>query len=265
MMVWQGLRRKVSILITAALLFSSLSVGMPGAGAFNFAEDPIDCEITLLSNPPAGGSVAGGGTYLSGETVIVSAAPRSGYRFINWTENGQEVSPDPDYTFTATNNLTLVANFTLREEWVVEADFTAEPLSGMAPLSVQFADESTGSIAGWTWYFGDEDFLSPWVRVTNTAAWSARYNHRSVVQPDGSIVLIGGNDSSSPYKTDVWRSTDGGTTWSLMSAAGGWSPRENFAIAALPDGTLVLMGGGMGATLIMTYGDQQTMVPIGLW
>jgi PKD repeat protein len=36
-----------------------------------------------------------------------------------------------------------------------EADFTAEPVSGIAPLSVQFTDQSKGEIAGWVWDFGD--------------------------------------------------------------------------------------------------------------
>ena len=36
-----------------------------------------------------------------------------------------------------------------------EADFTAEPVSGMAPLSVQFTDQSKGEIIGWAWDFGD--------------------------------------------------------------------------------------------------------------
>jgi PKD repeat protein len=35
------------------------------------------------------------------------------------------------------------------------ANFSATPLSGTAPLSVTFADSSTGSITGWQWDFGD--------------------------------------------------------------------------------------------------------------
>jgi PKD repeat protein len=36
-----------------------------------------------------------------------------------------------------------------------DADFTAEPLSGFAPLAVQFTDTSGGDPATWTWDFGD--------------------------------------------------------------------------------------------------------------
>src|SRR6185312_12325585 len=35
------------------------------------------------------------------------------------------------------------------------ADFTANPTSGNAPLSVQFTDRSTGTISSWDWNFGD--------------------------------------------------------------------------------------------------------------
>lgn len=36
------------------------------------------------------------------------------------------------------------------------AQFTADPVSGKAPLSVLFIDKSTGVVSGWAWEFGDE-------------------------------------------------------------------------------------------------------------
>src|SRR3989442_3932114 len=35
------------------------------------------------------------------------------------------------------------------------ANFTANPTSGQAPLTVQFTDQSTGTITAWDWNFGD--------------------------------------------------------------------------------------------------------------
>ena len=35
------------------------------------------------------------------------------------------------------------------------ADFTADPTTGLVPLTVSFTDLSTGSITSWHWYFGD--------------------------------------------------------------------------------------------------------------
>ena len=38
------------------------------------------------------------------------------------------------------------------------ANFTGTPTSGVAPLTVQFTDLSTGSPTGWNWSFGDGNF-----------------------------------------------------------------------------------------------------------
>jgi len=35
------------------------------------------------------------------------------------------------------------------------AAFTANPTSGIAPLDAQFTDQSTGTVTGWSWDFGD--------------------------------------------------------------------------------------------------------------
>jgi PKD repeat protein len=37
----------------------------------------------------------------------------------------------------------------------VTAHFSANPTSGHAPLTVQFADQSTGPVSAWNWNFGD--------------------------------------------------------------------------------------------------------------
>ncbi len=67
--------------------------------------------ITTSSNPVDGGSTSGGGIYKYGAQATVSATPNEGWDFINWTENGVEVSNTPDYTFTVDSDRVLVANF----------------------------------------------------------------------------------------------------------------------------------------------------------
>jgi hypothetical protein len=71
-------------------------------------------DITVVANQPSpyGGTVEGGGIGIPCETpVIVTATPDPGYTFINWTENGEEVSQNLSYLFIATKNRTLIANF----------------------------------------------------------------------------------------------------------------------------------------------------------
>ena len=68
--------------------------------------------ISASATPTAGGTVTGAGTYELGEGVNLVATPNAGYRFTNWTENGNVVSTAARYQFTANSNRTLVANFT---------------------------------------------------------------------------------------------------------------------------------------------------------
>jgi len=42
------------------------------------------------------------------------------------------------------------------QESTITANFTAAPISGNAPLTVQFTDTSTGSPTSWSWDFGDD-------------------------------------------------------------------------------------------------------------
>ncbi len=68
-------------------------------------------NINTSSSPSDGGTTSGGGTVNCLSNVTVCASPNSAFTFVNWTENGDVVSGDACYTFTATENRTLVANF----------------------------------------------------------------------------------------------------------------------------------------------------------
>ncbi|HXI85500.1 MAG TPA: fibronectin type III domain-containing protein, partial [Verrucomicrobiae bacterium] len=70
--------------------------------------------ITGTASPSNGGTISGlgNGLFISGTTVSLTANPASGYSFSSWTENGSVVSSTPTYSFTATANRNLVANFT---------------------------------------------------------------------------------------------------------------------------------------------------------
>ena len=67
--------------------------------------------IALSSLPLAGGTTTGAGAFNSGTSVTVTAIPSVGYTFTNWTEGTTVVSPLKDFTFLASVNRTLVANF----------------------------------------------------------------------------------------------------------------------------------------------------------
>jgi hypothetical protein len=83
--------------------------------------------VSLSSNPLAGGTTSGGGTFNSCSSVTVIATPNPGYAFTNWTENGLVVSTNANYTFTLNGNRALVANFEIIEYTVT---LSSNPLLG---------------------------------------------------------------------------------------------------------------------------------------
>ena len=82
----------------------------------NFTAQTQQYNITVSANPTNGGTVTGGGSYNQGASCTVSATANSGYTFNNWTENGNVVSSQANYTFTVNGNRTLVANFTAQPQ-----------------------------------------------------------------------------------------------------------------------------------------------------
>lgn len=70
-------------------------------------------SLILSANTAEGGIVSGDGTFDKGTPVIATATVNRGYEFVNWTEDGIEVSTEASYTFTLNSNRTLVANFQL--------------------------------------------------------------------------------------------------------------------------------------------------------
>jgi hypothetical protein len=75
------------------------------------ADIPTTYVVSASSSSVLGGTVAGSGTFALDAVVNLSATPKTGYSFVNWTENGTIVSSSPLYSFSAAADRTLVANF----------------------------------------------------------------------------------------------------------------------------------------------------------
>jgi uncharacterized repeat protein (TIGR02543 family) len=93
----------------------------------NFQAQPQNYTISVSANPTNGGTVTGGGSYQQGQSCTVNATPATGYTFVRWTENGNQVSTNASYTFTVTGNRTLVAQFQ-QQSFTITA--TANPSNG---------------------------------------------------------------------------------------------------------------------------------------
>ena len=95
------------------------------------APAPTTYTITATSANTSMGSVTGGGTYEEGKTVTLTATPKSGYRFVKWSD-GSTANP---YTFKATKNVTLTATF----EKIPPTTYT---------ITATSANTSMGSVSG---------------------------------------------------------------------------------------------------------------------
>lgn len=81
--------------------------------------------IAVSASPANGGVTSGKGTYAAGATVTLNATPNTGFRFVNWTENGTIASTAAVYSFTASGNRTLVANFCVQNPPTAPFSLTA--------------------------------------------------------------------------------------------------------------------------------------------
>ncbi len=61
--------------------------------------------------PVGTGYVTGDGSFNYGTECTLTATPAPGYAFSKWTVNGEIVSTDPTYSFTVTEDISVVANF----------------------------------------------------------------------------------------------------------------------------------------------------------
>ena len=77
-----------------------------------FAPVSTEVEITARSEADGAGTVSGGGIYNIGDQVTVTATANPFFIFDRWTDwFGQTLSYDNPYTFTATEDVVLVAHF----------------------------------------------------------------------------------------------------------------------------------------------------------
>ena len=105
-----------------------------------WTKDTVNYTVTVSADPEAGGTVSGSGEYSEGTQVTVTATPATGYHFVNWTENGTEVSTEATFTFNATVDRNLIAIFAKNEEPTPTPDPTPDPTP---------SGPSTGDSSGW--------------------------------------------------------------------------------------------------------------------
>ncbi len=97
--------------------------------------------ITALASNDLGGTVSGGGDFLPGSPVTLSAVVNSGFAFTGWTENGAVVATTPDYTFISNSPRSLVATF---------LEIPTLAMAAAGPGTNQLILRWPSNAAGWT-------------------------------------------------------------------------------------------------------------------
>lgn len=85
------------------------SVGNPYV--FDFSSNVTYYSITTNVLPSGTGNVTGGGDYQYGRPCTLTASPNSGYKFLYWMKDGEEIATNATYSFTVTENATYSACF----------------------------------------------------------------------------------------------------------------------------------------------------------
>ena len=96
--------------------------------------------ITTTVVPEEGGAVTGGGAYWIGETCTLRAVAKEGYTFVDWTENGQQVSTEPTLSIFVMESHDLQANFSVNS---YEVSVEAQPEEGGAVAGTGIYDYGT--------------------------------------------------------------------------------------------------------------------------
>jgi len=86
--------------------------------------------VSVSENPTGSGTVTGADEVDEGAEHTVSATANSGYRFVNWTEDGVQVANTANYTFIVEDDRTLVANFAEESGASYSIAVSANPAAG---------------------------------------------------------------------------------------------------------------------------------------
>lgn len=162
-------------------------------------------KITLSASPTTGGSVTGGGSYLSGDSVTISAVPAAGYRFLRWEDGGSVVSTSARYTFTATKNRTIVAFFEQVKSYIVTVQ--ASPAEGgTASGGGTYVEGTNVTVTAQpsAWY----EFVG-WTEGTETASANASYtfqitSNRTLTANFEKITVKPGGPSSGLNRREIY-------------------------------------------------------------
>lgn len=131
--------------------------------------------ITANAVPEEGGTVTGGGAYWIGETCTLQAVANEGYTFVDWTENGQQVSAEPTLSIFVMESHDLQANFSVNS---YEVSVEAQPEEGGTVAGTGIYDYGTTVTVSATpnEHFEFVNWTEDGVMVSNSAEYTFTLN-----------------------------------------------------------------------------------------
>ena len=151
-------------------------------------------HINVSATPSDAGSVSGDGDYWTRDSATVTATPNSGYKFVEWTENGAQVSTDASYQFTVFRSRDLVAVFeedgtTHTHSYTLEEPIPAALKSAATctEAAVYYKSCECGDISDTeTFTYGsplEHDWSTTW-SMDSTSHWHACKRHSCLAEAD---------------------------------------------------------------------------------
>ena len=137
--------------------------------------EPQYYTVNVYNSYPDLGTVSGGGRYLEGTSVTITATPKPGCSFITWIYNGIDFSPNQSVTFTVTQDVDFGAKFATN---YYQQYFTMEALEGGGKFILNFRLLPSGS--------------SIQVKYNNEA-WITITSNSSLLNKDWTLDINNGN------------------------------------------------------------------------
>ena len=205
--------------------------------------------ITVVSGNPAMGTVEGGGTFLEGTVINISATPLTGYYFIGWSDG----NADNPRSITVTANETYVAQFGTNPVQTFSLTVMCNSSEGTTIGSGTYTAGSTVTIAA----FPNSGYLfDKWqdnvtdnprqVTVTGDMTFVAFFKSTGVGENEGRLLVLYPNPANDYIRIEGLEANSEVKIYNTMGAlvkVVNVNANEEIGISELSDGLYVLRCG----------------------
>lgn len=214
--------------------------GLGIGGMFKWG-DTTEYIITTSSNPVAGSTTTGDGTFSLADNVTVSSTPNAGYTFVYWAEAGIPVSTNANYSFQVLRSRNLVANL-VPDTTHYQVVVSANPAVGGAAMgggSYLAAATVTVTATANTGYA-----FTNWTENGNVVSTSATYSFPIIANRNLVANFVAVNYSVVLSALP----TAGGT----VSGAGSYQEGSSVTVTATPNTNYIFVNWTESGTIVST-------------